>query len=379
MKLARLFGLAGIGSVRRNTGRGMELFALHCTTCKARLKVTDTSAIGEIVACPKCHSMVLVEPPPGWKAGAAAIPIAAMPVEPVAPPKPIAAPRVAAAPPPVPVNSQSPPPLPARPALPKAPTTAELTSNPVSTATRVPRDGWMFAGGTLAGIAIGAALWMLVTARGTSDEPVVSATASAADVPTSASTAPATEVQRTKVETMKPVANEPVALPEKQTSPAGEPVAVKEPTTAPAEEPSPIDSPSEVALLPQEVTEQAEPPVEANPVAEVAKATPEAETPAPAPPITGPPSDALSSRLVRRMPGVAFDKVPLRQFTAFAAELAGVTIVIDRESLAAAGIKSPVVTVRATDQTLDKVLARALDDVGLTYESRDRVIVIFAK
>ena len=47
----------------------MELFAIHCTTCKARLIVKDESVIGDILACPKCQSMVQVVPPPGWRSG----------------------------------------------------------------------------------------------------------------------------------------------------------------------------------------------------------------------------------------------------------------------------------------------------------------------
>lgn len=45
----------------------MELFTVTCTTCHARLKVRDTEAIGQLLLCPKCHSMVQVAPPPGWQ------------------------------------------------------------------------------------------------------------------------------------------------------------------------------------------------------------------------------------------------------------------------------------------------------------------------
>ncbi len=45
----------------------MELFSVTCTTCRARLKVRDLAAIGQILACPKCQSMVQVAPPPGWE------------------------------------------------------------------------------------------------------------------------------------------------------------------------------------------------------------------------------------------------------------------------------------------------------------------------
>ena len=43
----------------------MEPFHILCTTCQARLKVTKPEAIGKILACPNCESMVLVTPPPG--------------------------------------------------------------------------------------------------------------------------------------------------------------------------------------------------------------------------------------------------------------------------------------------------------------------------
>ncbi|MEX0818801.1 MAG: hypothetical protein WD070_04380, partial [Pirellulaceae bacterium] len=42
----------------------MEPFSIACTTCQARLRVRDESVIGQILTCPKCGSMVLVEPVP---------------------------------------------------------------------------------------------------------------------------------------------------------------------------------------------------------------------------------------------------------------------------------------------------------------------------
>lgn len=41
----------------------MDLFAIVCTTCQAKLRVRDQSAIGKILACPKCGSMVMVDAP----------------------------------------------------------------------------------------------------------------------------------------------------------------------------------------------------------------------------------------------------------------------------------------------------------------------------
>jgi DNA-directed RNA polymerase subunit RPC12/RpoP len=62
-----------------------DLFAIHCTTCSTRLRVREAQAIGQILACPKCGSMVLVEPPPGFKLEGVAIkPSEVMSVQPAA-------------------------------------------------------------------------------------------------------------------------------------------------------------------------------------------------------------------------------------------------------------------------------------------------------
>jgi hypothetical protein len=41
----------------------VALFSIVCTTCQAKLRVRDQSAIGKILACPKCGSMVMVDAP----------------------------------------------------------------------------------------------------------------------------------------------------------------------------------------------------------------------------------------------------------------------------------------------------------------------------
>jgi hypothetical protein len=46
------------------------LFAITCLTCQARLNVRNEAAIGQILTCPKCGSMVEVVPPPGWRSKA---------------------------------------------------------------------------------------------------------------------------------------------------------------------------------------------------------------------------------------------------------------------------------------------------------------------
>ncbi|MEQ8839261.1 MAG: hypothetical protein RID07_20820, partial [Lacipirellulaceae bacterium] len=39
------------------------LFKITCVTCTARLSVRNEAVIGQILACPKCGSMVQVTPP----------------------------------------------------------------------------------------------------------------------------------------------------------------------------------------------------------------------------------------------------------------------------------------------------------------------------
>lgn len=41
----------------------VETFSIECTTCRASLRVRDAAAVGQILTCPKCGSMVLVEAP----------------------------------------------------------------------------------------------------------------------------------------------------------------------------------------------------------------------------------------------------------------------------------------------------------------------------
>lgn len=47
----------------------MQSFSVQCETCGAKLKVRDEAAIGQIHACPRCESMVLVAAPASLAAG----------------------------------------------------------------------------------------------------------------------------------------------------------------------------------------------------------------------------------------------------------------------------------------------------------------------
>ncbi|MEN6405933.1 MAG: hypothetical protein ABFC77_05620 [Thermoguttaceae bacterium] len=57
----------GSGRTSKGSGTGSQgLFSITCTTCQARLVVRSASAIGTILECPRCASMVQVTPPPDW-------------------------------------------------------------------------------------------------------------------------------------------------------------------------------------------------------------------------------------------------------------------------------------------------------------------------
>jgi len=62
--------VGGGGCFSNLAGQTVEqtLFAIHCTTCQTRLNVRSAAAIGQILTCPKCDSMIEVAPPPGWQA-----------------------------------------------------------------------------------------------------------------------------------------------------------------------------------------------------------------------------------------------------------------------------------------------------------------------
>ncbi|HEY2146851.1 MAG TPA: hypothetical protein VGH32_02870, partial [Pirellulales bacterium] len=52
----------------------MNPFRITCATCRARLKIVDPAAVGQILACPKCNSMVQAVPPDDWSPDGPATP-----------------------------------------------------------------------------------------------------------------------------------------------------------------------------------------------------------------------------------------------------------------------------------------------------------------
>lgn len=50
------------------------LFSIQCPTCRRRLKVQHQAAIGQILPCPKCGSLLQVVPPENWRPSADELP-----------------------------------------------------------------------------------------------------------------------------------------------------------------------------------------------------------------------------------------------------------------------------------------------------------------
>jgi hypothetical protein len=269
---------------------------------------------------------------------------------------------------------------------------ASNAAAPVAPA-KLPRDWTLFAGGIAVGVVFGVAIWLLVAMRNTGDESVAIASANAAPMDSikQPPTTPDAELAKTSneptkapveerpkpVEALKPVVAEPAIQPavelEKQQPDVAvaEPVKVAEPAPPAvvepaADPPAPESAPKESVAEPKLEPADADQPVDGDDPA-VSPAEPKS-------PITDPQLAELNVRL----PKVAFDKVPLRQFVAFAADASGAKIVIDYRTLRAAGFKSPTVTARASDCTLGELLQESLDKIGLSFETRDGAIVIFA-
>ncbi|MBX3424354.1 MAG: hypothetical protein KF688_01620 [Pirellulales bacterium] len=131
----------------------MSPFHVICVTCSARLTVRNEALVGKILACPKCGSMVLVEPPA--RAAAASSAVAAN----------LASPKVAEPPPAAPTFDEVAD-LHDDPATSEvaSASSAEASSVAQSTASRFPERGSATAiiGGALAGavvVAVAMTMW----------------------------------------------------------------------------------------------------------------------------------------------------------------------------------------------------------------------------
>ena len=407
----------------------MELFIIQCTTCRARLKVNDESVIGDILACPKCGSMVQVVPPVGWQRMGES----ATDTDFVATHQETPASKAAAV---------LPPSLPQRSALQEAGATARpavLVTAPTSPAstgpaasrttafagslstaifTRVQQDWILLGCGLAAGVVLGASAWL--TINWTSGERHVAAAsqtvaensrAELQDEPPSV--ALPREAERESTDAHAAVATD-------QLSPASDVIApadslITERSPAPSDAAAPpkvaVKTPVETdAASPPRATESRAPgiklePVEKSPTppqagrdaaASAADPARAAEDPQPPPSPTARPSvesvsstadtsapkltgEEIDERLSGPLPAIKFVDVPLAQFIEFVSNFAGLPITIDDAALAKVGMKrQKPVTVRLKDSTAREALTTAVNSLGLACAVRDGRLIVTA-
>jgi hypothetical protein len=287
------------------------LFSIQCTTCKARLKVRDAAAVGQILSCPKCQSMVLVAPPAQWSADETA---AAEPAE-------LAAAAVA------PVVDQE----------------TELSRGRWGAVLLGARWPVMLVG-SLVGVAVGCGVWLLAE--------IVGGPAAAPSEPPVAARAAHSRVPR------------PAAEPPQEVDPAAP--AAAEPTAGEGDEQAEAPSPAE-----QQPGDPAEPAVEPPPVPVAEPELPAASTPEPAPADGIDPSRraAIEERLREPLAEVTFDGQPLGQYVEFLSQLAGVPIVLDEAALKPIRVGPRTrVNVRLKETTAGDALRAALGPLGAEYQ-----------
>ena len=337
----------------------MELFAISCTTCSARLKVRSMAAIGQILACPKCASMVQVQPPPGWQ----------KPAEPSAPPQQssetAAASGVAtsgdAVPPPLPVENAS---------WSRSPLVYALASAALVLVAAVLGTVWWSAGnGPAKDDAVADASLISNVApdqelaavelqsddlQNKSDEEPLDA-----DVPTpdpaqqTAQKDPAMEVQG-DAETAEP------PLPEDDAELATEYAPTNATTESAIVEPAveTSDQPNDKDIA------QAEPVEEPSPATPPLKRTP-------------PPDVDVQARLADPIVALEFAKITLGKFVDLLSRMSTIPITFDADALAELNISTDAeIAVRLKDTTIGEALESVLAEQKLGYVVAENQIVI---
>jgi hypothetical protein len=303
-----------------------ELFSVECTTCKARLKVRSAAAIGQILGCPKCRSMVLVAAPADWHPAGEVPPVAT-----------------------------------------DAASTASATAVAASTLGKTLALGAAAAACCAAGVYF---LWTQLPQRTPSSNAVVTEVvdtlppaeseltqtpADDADVPPEADAVVAEETNAAATEEIPPIASD---------------VSAESPSVAPIENPAP-----EVAAQPAP-----EPPVETPAETEPSEAAPPAPEPAPEVDVAeASTADDLLRRLQTDLAAIDEPSISLAALSELLGGLAACTIELDEVSLASIGVTGESSTsVKLEDATIEAALIAALEPLGLAYEPRGKSIVIFA-
>jgi hypothetical protein len=283
----------------------VDLFSIQCTTCRARLKVKDESVIGDILACPKCGSMVQVVPPVGWSRSTviAAVLGADAPREAVAcwPPagstvQPAVTQPAVTVPPALPPRSVSPPPVKvaetaeANAAAVAAPTPPPIAAPPnpapmaaavqvasplrAALAARIRADWMLYGGGLAVGALLGAGVWLFAAAQNSAPNAVAMDTTGEAAL----SRAPRASARRATEAAVSPT----VELPIQASGPAAEPTLASQQKLPLEATPTAVERPAE-KTAPETTLETPRPVAETANAHEPAKAVATGGVPAKAP------------------------------------------------------------------------------------------------
>jgi hypothetical protein len=381
------------------------------------LLVRDAASIGEIQICPRCGSMVLVEPPPGWNG----------------PPEdqpPIATPEVAAelsAQPPGEFGSNEadaedllvePPPVPAADLEPAVSDPILPTDAWTSQGARQRQQWLMLGGAATMGVALSFGLMGFLAFRAANKltaenpagplaaEPLVVDRSSLPPAPPAEPTpvakpAPSAVAPELQAAPALPIVDRPAAGTEALVGDAGdEPLAesvVSQPGQAPDAAPSvppqtaKATQPKEISLDPGSLSEtlqafapfidpDAARPPERMDTAEqdVSALDPQAvTTEQPTVPRPEPRQIDLDARLQDKIAEVEFADVPLKNVLRFMMNFSTIPISVDPDALALvrATPRTPV-TVQATDATVDQLLNAALKPLQLAHVAVGRQLVV---
>jgi hypothetical protein len=305
-----------------------ELFSVECTTCKARLKVRSAAAIGQILGCPKCHSMVLVAAPADWHPAGEAPPVAT---------------DVANA------------------------TSASAVA--ASTLGKTLTLGAAAATCCAAGVYF---LWTQLPQRTPTPTPVVAQVVDTLPpVESELTEAPADDANEPPA-TDSVVAEEANAAATEEVPPTTNDASAESPSVAPIENPAP-EVAGQPAPEPQvEIAAETEP-VEIAPPEPVAEPAPEVDVAAAST------ADDLLRRLQTDLAAIDEPAISLAALAELLGGLAACSIELDDVSLASIGVTGESSTsVKLEDATIEAALIAALEPLGLAYEPRGKSIVIFA-
>ena len=364
------------------------MFSITCTTCKARLKVRSEEAIGAILECPKCNSMVHIVPPEGWEPTETTAAMAAGLAGPLG-------------------DAAGTEPLPeAEAAAGVCETEALAAAAPAglrgSPAELMWRKRLLLGAAPVAGLIVAVGVWSIFASRG---DPEPSPTV-AIERPAEPAPAKPPEVPETKPEPLPSPVGWSEGISETITddghedptgaAPDGDPAEpqldadqpqpdAQENSPEPPIEPSPEQPDRQPNVEPDEPPDEppVEPPVEPGPDSD---GPPELvpEDPLEAQPVrvvTGPPPAKVdvAARLADKIPEIELREMPLAEAVELLGQLSTVPFTFDTEAMLRLGVtpRDPV-TVRLADTTVARTLEAVVSGRGLVPVVEDGQVLLTA-